>query len=267
MRSRRRAIAGVLLGLVFTLPLVFMVFASLRPPGLPPPDGFELLPDRATLETYEFVFLFIPLWGQIANSMIVAIVAVPVSVLVASMAGYSIVTGSPRLRKALLVLTLIALSVPVAALWIPRFVIFKWIGLTDNLVSLMTPALMGTAPFSILIFTLAYSRVPKELFEAARLDGWSAFQIWRRVGAPMVRPATFAVTVLAFVAYWSNFTDALLYITDEALFTVPLGLRQLQTLEPQNFPILLAGAVIATLPAVVAFLAAQRALFSKTLDL
>jgi multiple sugar transport system permease protein len=74
------------------------------------------------------------------------------------------------------------------------------------------------------------------------------------------------VAVLAFVAHWSNFVDPLLYLTDTDKYTVPLGLRSLQTLEPQNFPLLLAAAVIATLPSVVAFLLVQRAFFTKALD-
>jgi multiple sugar transport system permease protein len=72
--------------------------------------------------------------------------------------------------------------------------------------------------------------------------------------------------VLAFIAHWSNLVDPLLYLNDTDLYTVPLGLRALQTLEPQNFPLLLAAAVMATLPAIAAFLAAQRAFFDETLE-
>lgn len=244
-----------------------MFLASLRFPGLPPPDGFELWPERATLDTYEFVPLFIPLWRQIGNSSIVVAVAVPVTVIVASLGGFAIATAARRTRMWLLVATLVAMMVPLSALWIPRFAIFKWLGLTDTLFVLMMPALMGTAPFYILIFALAYHRVPKDLYEAARLDGWSPFQIWRRVAFPLAKPAAFAVAVLAFVTHWSNFVDPLIYINDESLSTVSLGLRQLQTLEPQNFSILLAASVIATVPAIVAFLAVQRTFFRKALEI
>jgi len=131
---------------------------------------------------------------------------------------------------------------------------------------MMLPALMATTPFYVLIFALAYSRIPRDVYEAAQLDGWSPFQIWKRVAFPLAKPAAFAVAILAFVAHWANFTDALLYLTDESRTTVPLGLRALQTIEPANFPLLLAGAAVATLPAIVAFLLAQRAFFTRTLD-
>jgi multiple sugar transport system permease protein len=252
---------------LFALPLLFMVLTSLRSPGLPPPDGFELLPREATWETYEFVFLLIPLWGQIGNSLLVVGVAVPVTVVVASLAGFAIAVSRGAPRRVLLIVTVAAMTVPLSALWIPRFVLFRWLGLTDSLASLMAPALMGTTPFYVLIFALAYARISTDLYAAARLDGWSPLGIWRRVAFPLAKPAAFAVAILAFVAHWSNFSDALLYLNDETLATVPLGLRQLQTLEPQNFPILLAASVIVTLPSVVAFLIAQRAFFSRTLRL
>jgi multiple sugar transport system permease protein len=243
-----------------------MLLGSLRPPGLAPPDGFNLLPDRISSQSYEFVFLFIPLWRYIGNSLLVAGLAVPITVLIASWAGFTIATASPRVRKLLVGLSLAAMMVPLSALWVPRFVMFKWLGLIDTLWPLVAPALMATTPFYVLIFAIAYYRVPRDIYEAARMDGWSTFQIWRRIAFPLARPAAFAVAVLAFVAHWSNFVDPLLYLTDTDKYTVPLGLRSLQTLEPQNFPLLLAAAVIATLPSVVAFLLVQRAFFTKALD-
>lgn len=264
--DRRRTVAGLLLGALFVLPLVFLVAGSLRPPGLPPPDGFALMPERLSLDTYRFVFALIPLWKQIGNSLIVAAVAVPVTVLFASWAGFAIVTASARRRRVLIGASVVAMMVPVTALWVPRFVLVKWLGLLDTLWALMLPALMATTPFYVLIFALAYYRIPREIYEAAQLDGWSPFQVWRRVAFPLAKPAAFAVAILAFVAHWANFTDALLYLTDESRATVPLGLRALQTIEPSNFPLLLAGAVVATLPALVAFLIAQKAFFTRTLE-
>ena len=81
---------------------------------------------------------------------------------------------------------------------------------------------------------------------------------WRRVAMPLVRPVTVAVAVLAFVFTWSNFLDPLIYLFDERKFTVPLGLRSLAALDRSNYPLLLAGAVTATAPVILAILAAQR---------
>lgn len=265
-RRPLRTLLIVVVSLLFLGPLFFMLLGSLRAPGLPPPDGFELIPRGFTWRNYEIVFAFVPLGRHLLNSLIVVAVAVPLTVLVASWAGFAIATASPRARRMLVGLSVVALMIPLSALWVPRFVMFRWAGLIDTLWPLMTPALMATTPFYVLLFALSYMRLPKELFEAARLENLSPLAVWRRVAWPLAKPTAFAVAVLAFTWHWSNFVDPLLYLTSGERYTVPLGLRALQTLEPTNHPILLAGAVMVSLPPVIAFLAAQRSFFTKTLE-
>jgi multiple sugar transport system permease protein len=207
------------------------------------------------------------MWGYIWNSVLVAAVAVPVTVVVGSLAGFAIATAGPVVRRRLVLVSLVALMIPVTALWIPRFVLFRWAGLIDTPIVLMLPALMATTPFFVLIFAVVYSRIPKQMFEAAALEGSSAIATWRRVAVPLGRPATFAVAVLALVWHWANFVDPLLYLTTEERFTVPLALRTLQTLEATNHPLMLAAAVIATVIPLALFFLAQRAFFVKTLDI
>jgi multiple sugar transport system permease protein len=109
-----------------------------------------------------------------------------------------------------------------------------------------------------LLYYWAFRRVPGELFEACRLEGLSPFVVWWHVAMPLVKPVTVAVGVLAAVFTWSNFLDPLIYLFDADLFTLPLGLRSLAQVDRQDFPLLLAGAVTATLPVVAAFLYVQR---------
>ena len=263
--AKRLALTTLLCAL-FLLPLAFMVLGSLRTPGLPPPDGFEWLPSPLRYSNYQTVFLFVPLWTFLRNSLVVVAVAVPVTVAIASLAGYVMATAAPRTRKWLIGLSLVALMIPISALWIPRFVLFKWMGLVDTLVPLMMPALMATTPFYVLLFALAYSRVPQSLFEAARLEGLSPFQVWRKVAWPLGKPVAFAVAVLAFAFHWSNFIDPLLYLSSEESHTISLGLRSLAALEPTNHPLLLAASVMGAAPPVLAFLLAQRAFFRQTLE-
>jgi multiple sugar transport system permease protein len=152
--------------------------------------------------------------------------------------------------------------VPMTALLVSRFAMFRTAGLADTFLPLIVPSLMGTSPFYILLFDWSFRRVPAELFEACRLEGLGAFGAWWRVALPLVRPTAVAVGVLAFVFTWSNFLDPLIYLQDPATYTVPLGLRSLASLERRDFPMLLAGAVTATVPVVAAFLFAQRYFFS-----
>ena len=263
----RRTVWILVLSLLFLAPILFMVAGSLRQPGLPPPDGFEWVPDPVERDNYRNVFLFVPLGSAALNSLIVGAVAVPVTVLIGSWAGFAIVTSRPRVRRVLVAISVVALIIPVSALWVPRFVMIRWAGLIDTHAALMLPALMATTPFFVLIFALAYSRIPRRYFESALLEGASPLRVWWRVALPLGRSAMFAVAMLALVWHWSNFIDALLYVTSEERATLPLALRALQSLEPTNHPILLAGAVIATIVPVVAFAITQRALFARALDL
>jgi len=251
---------------VFLLPVAFMFSGALRPAGGAPPDGFALFPGEIAFENFRTVTGLVDLWLQMSNSVLVVLLAVPLTVVVASWAGFVIATGTRRTRVLLITLSVVALMIPATALWVPRFVMFKWAGLLDSLWPLIAPALMATSPFYVLLFALAYARIPKQLFDAARLEGLSGLKMWWHVAWPLGRPAAFAVAMLAFVFHWSNFIDALLYLSSQDRYTLPLGLRSLQTFEPTLHPLMLAGATIATVPALVAFLLGQRALFGKTLE-
>ncbi|HYO60989.1 MAG TPA: carbohydrate ABC transporter permease, partial [Actinomycetota bacterium] len=125
---------------LFLAPLAFMVAGSLRRPGLPPPDGFEFVANPVHTGNYRDVTLFVPLWTYVRNSALVVAIAVPVTVLVASWAGFAIATAAPRTRRLLVGLSLVCLMGPVSALWVPRFVMFEWAGILDTFVPLVLPA-------------------------------------------------------------------------------------------------------------------------------
>ena len=245
------------MAVLFTLPLVFMVAGSLRETG-PPPRTLDLLPDPIALSNYARAFELVDLSRYALNSLVVVAIGVPLTVLVASWAGFAMAQLPRQQAGALLGATFLALMVPVTALLVPRFAIFRVVGATDTFLPLIAPSLIGTSPFYVLLFYWAFRRLPAHLFEAGRLDGIPPLRMWWRVAMPLVRPITLAVAVLAFAVTWSNFLDPLIYLTDERLFTLPLGLRALSQVDPSNIPLLLAGAAAATAPVVVALLAVQR---------
>ncbi len=258
-------LAASLVVVLFMAPLALMVLGSLRLPGLPPPDGFDLSPDARAWENYQDVAQIIPLWRQLANTLLIVAVAVPVTVLVASWAGFVLAVGGTRIRRLLLTVSLVALMIPASALWVPRVVMLEFIGATDHTLVAATPALMATTPFFVLLLGFAYSRVPRSLYDAAAVEGLSTYQTWRLVAFPIARPATIAVGVLAFVFHWSNLIEPLLLLSRESTWPVSLGLRTLASYEPTFYPLLLAASVLVTLPAVLAFVLVQRAFFSRTL--
>jgi multiple sugar transport system permease protein len=257
-RDRWRHLPAVLIAVGFVTPLIFMVSGSLRQAGLPPPRTPELVPDPLAFGNYRRAFELVDLPRYVVNSLVVVAFAVPLTVLFASWAGFAMAQLSRRARGALVALSLVTLMVPLTALLVSRFAMFRILRLTDTYVPLVAPSLLGTTPFFVLLFYWSFRRLPAELFEACRLEGMSPLATWRRVAMPLVRPVAVAVAVLTFVVTWSNFLDPLIYLFDERKFTVPLGLRLLATLDRSNQPLLLAGAVTATAPVVGAFLYVQR---------
>ena len=125
--------------------------------------------------------------------------------------------------------------VPLTALLVPRFAIFRRLGLIDTYAPLVAPALLGASPFYVLLYYAAFRRLPADLFDAAGSRD-SPLGIWRRVAMPLVRPVTVAVAVLAFVFTWGNFLDPLVYLYDRDLFTLPLALKSLAAARPDELP-------------------------------
>jgi multiple sugar transport system permease protein len=250
--------AAIAIAITFLLPLWFMVSGSLREPGTPPPRTPELLPTPLSATSYEQAFDLVDLARHTVNSLVVAALTVPLAVLIASWAGFAFLLVAGRARSILIGLSFAALMVPLTALLVPRFVLFRWLDLTDTWVPLVAPALIGLSPFYVLLYYWSFRRLPPELLEAARLEGMQPFAMWRRLAMPLVRPVTVAIALLAFITTWGNFLDPLIYLFDPDLYTLPLGLRSLEALDRTNYPVLLAGAVVATAPVVVAFVVAQR---------
>ena len=253
-----RTLGAAVVTVTFVLPLLFMVTGSLREPQLPPPRTPQLLPDPLGLGSYDRAFDLLDLGRYALNSLFVAALVAPLSVLVASLAGFALLGLSGRVTRLVVVASVVALMIPATALIVPRFTLFRALGVTDTYVPLVAPALLATSPLYVLLFAWAFRRLPGDLYDACRLAGMSPFAIWWRMAMPLVRPVTVGVGVLAFVISWGNFLDPLVYLYDPDLYTLPLGLRALAELDRTDYPVLLAGAVVATAPVVAVFLVAQR---------
>ncbi|MBA2639444.1 MAG: carbohydrate ABC transporter permease [Nocardioidaceae bacterium] len=253
-----RTLGALVAAALFALPLLLLVTGSFRPDGVPAPATPELWPDPASTGSYSAAIELGGLGRATLNSLVVAVVAVPLSTLVAAWAGFALTRLPPRSRGVVLGLCLVALMVPVTALVVPRFALYRQLGLIDTLVPLMAPALIATSPFYVLVYYLAFRAVPRDLYDACLLADVSPMRTWWRVAMPLVRPVTVAVAALTFVLSWSNFLEALVFVYDRELFTLPLALRSLSTLDSTDYPVLLAGSVLAALPAVVLFGVAQR---------
>jgi multiple sugar transport system permease protein len=250
--------ALVFVTLIFIFPILSMLVAPLREPGLAPPRGLELIPDNPSLQSFRDAFTLVPLGRSLLNSLFVTVIAVPIAVVAASWAGLALTLMRGRLRVVVIAALVLIATVPVTAVWIPRFVLFHWLNLVGTYVPLIAPALMGGSPLFVLFFAVAFNRIPKEVFEAAIMEGCGTLRLWWRVAMPLVRPTTAAITILAVITFWGNFIDPLLYLKAENDLTAPLMIHSLDLLGPTNWPVFLAASLVITIPIIIAFIATQR---------
>ncbi|MEJ7893766.1 MAG: carbohydrate ABC transporter permease [Solirubrobacteraceae bacterium] len=258
------SVLATLAGALFLAPFVVIAFGALQPAGIAAPTGLDLLPLPPSLGSLEDAFALEPLERQLLNSLLVAAIAVPLSVLVASWAGFGMLLLGERWRGRAVGFALVLLVVPLAALWVPRFVLFDRLDVIDTPIPLIAPALMGTTTFSALLLHWRLRSVPAELFDAGRLAGLGPFALWRQVGEPLTRPTAYAVGALVLALHWGNFVDPLLYLFSPDRWTLPLGLRSLYAVGVGSVSVALAGALVAVIPPLLAFALTQRRILEAT---
>lgn len=270
-RLLRRLINSIGMGVlitIFAFPLLWMLSYSLRSTELPPPNQLEFFAPPFALENYGIALdRYLPLGRFFLNSLSVVGIAVPLTVVTASWAGFVMSQLTRRAQILLFGLCIVLLLVPAPAFWIPRFIFFTKLGWIDSFASLIAPALMGTSPFYVLLFFIAFARVSREVYEAARLDGGSPLRIWWSIAIPSAVPSVITVAMLAFTFFWNDYVSPLLYMRTLLNYTLPVGIQLLQQTARSNFPVLMAASVILIAPIVLLFGLLQRFFLHEQMDL
>lgn len=251
-----RLVIRLLVTAVFLLPLFWMLTAALHPQGRPLPTTLTVSLDF-TLANFGRVLELVPMGRYTLNSLVVVLLAVPLTLLTSSWAGFGMAQLPTASQRHWIVLSLAVLMVPSVALWSTRFFIYAWLGWYNTILALIAPAIMGTSPFFVLMFYRAFRRIPTAIYEAARLEGAGVLASWWQIGVPIARPTAVGVALLTFIPYWSDFVSPLLYLRSQSRYTLPIALQLLQQLTPSQWSLLMAGAVLATVIPVMLFLLLQ----------
>ncbi|HKI65191.1 MAG TPA: carbohydrate ABC transporter permease [Burkholderiales bacterium] len=261
MRRLRQAgflllVAAILLFCLF--PFYYALTSSLRPPA----ELFEpaLLPRSWTLANYAAVFAEQPFGRNIVNSVLVAGSVVALSLLAGTLAAYALARLSFRGRGTLLAAILAVSMFPQVAILSGMFELIRSLGLYNNLAGLTLSYLVFTLPFTVWILTTFMRELPRELEEAALIDGASPWQTLAQVLAPLVAPAMVTAGLLAFIAAWNEFLFALTFTLTNAERTVPVAIALMSGASQYELPWgnLMAASVIVTLPLVALVLVFQR---------
>ena len=254
----RVAIYGILIvaAIIAMVPFLYVISTSLKDNAslfsYPP----EWIPSEPTLINFQTLLSEYPYLRWTFNSLVVATTVTAIKVIIDSMAGYAFAKMTFPGKDALFLVVLMTLMVPFAATLIPLFIIVRDLKLTNTYLGLILPAL--ASPIGIFMMRQFIESLPSDLENAARLDGCSEFQIFRRVILPLMKPGLVVLGVFTFMTQWTSYLWPLVISTREDMLTLTVGVQSLKSLFTVDWGVLSAGAVLSMLPLILVFLFLQR---------
>ena len=255
---RRTAIFGGLLGLgalITSFPFIWMVTTSLKPLSESRAYPPTIVPTTISFDSYVRLFTELDFARYLLNTVIVVAIGFGGMLLVA-MAGYGFAKFRFPGRNAMFLLVLATMMIPVQVTMIPTYLILNSVGLTNTLLGVALPTLVGG--FGLFLTRQFMTTIPDEMLEAARLDGAGEWRILRSIVLPMSRPILAVLGVLTFITGWNSFLWPLVIATDSDNYTLSVGLSLLNKQLTVSPPLQMAGASLMVIPILVVFVILQR---------
>ena len=247
----------ILLALLVLTPLLWLVSTSLKGPA---EDIFSsppaLLPAQPSVDAYVRLFQDNPLTTYLFNSTVVSGLAVLANLLFCSLAAYPLARLRFAGRGLVLGLVVATILIPFQVVMIPLYLLMVQLGLRNSLMALILPN--AATAFGIYLLRQSFLGVPKELEEAARMDGCTALGEWWNVLIPAARADLITLAMFVFIGTWSDFLWPLVILDDPGLYTLPLGLQQLSSSFSLDWRLVAAGSVVSILPVLALFVFLQR---------
>lgn len=260
LRQHTPTVLLLILAFIWLIPVWWMFSLSLTPNELLQLNTQILLPPQVTLDNFVSV-IQVGLSGRwFLNSLIVASATTLLTLLVSSMAGYAFARLKFPGKKILFPVVIAGLMVPQEVMFIPLFLIFEQFGLHNTHPGLFLPRV--GIPLGVFIMTTFFAAIPREIEEAAEVDGASKWRIFRQIMLPMAGPALTALAIFTFVLTWNDYLWPLVSATEREMFTITTGLASLQGnfAQATELGALMARGVLASVPLLVMFVIFQRQL-------
>lgn len=246
---------GFMLFCIF--PFLWMIGASLKRE----PDVFQtpftLFPDYLYLDNYATV------WGgkynyaqMFGNSVFVTVVSVVVAVVLCCVAGYGFARLKFPGRNKIFVLYLATMMIPGQLLMVPKYLMFREMGIYNTHWCLILPACFSI--YGVFLMRQTMQQIPESISEAARIDGANEWQICFKLIMPLCKPSIITLVILLFTWQWNDYDNALLFLQDKALYTLPLGLTYFMDETGLKYNLIMAASVITIIPIFIVFLVAQK---------
>ena len=259
-RAWRKAIIYVVLivgALFFLTPFAWMVSTSLKADeqvfSIPP----QWIPVPVMWSNYQRLLTEIPFLRYLGNTVFVTVLSVTFYVASSAVVAYGFAKLRFPGRETLFYCLLATMVLPPQVTLIPQFVMFQKLGWVGTFLPLIVPALTGSA-FAVFLLRQFYTAIPGDISDSARIDGASEWQIFSRIVLPLSRPALATASLFIFIWTWTDFLNPLIYLTDDRLYTLAIGLQQLSSTRAAAWPLLMGGSLLMSLPIIVLFFFAQK---------
>ena len=243
--------------LFFLTPFAWMVSTALKPDGqvftIPP----SWIPDPPMWSNFRRLMTEIPFLRYLGNTVFVTALSVAFYLGSSAVVAYGFAKIRWPGRETLFYLLLATMVLPPQVTLIPQFVLFQKLGWVGTFLPLVVPPLFGSA-FAVFLLRQFYAAIPEELSDSARIDGASEWQIFVRIILPLSRPALATASLFIFIWTWTDFLNPLIYLTDDRLYTLAVGLQQLSSTRAAAWPLLMGGSLLMSLPIIVLFFFAQK---------
>ena len=248
----------IFFALLFLMPMFWMLSTSLKPKSQWFSAELRWIPKTFTTDNYTRILNnnTTPIGRWFINSLMVGIVATTLIILIDSMAAYAYARMNFIGRKALFGLLLATLFLPGMMFLVPNFLTIFRLNLLNNYAGVIIPGLAGV--FGVFFLRQFFVTIPKELEEAAQMDGASAAGTFFKVALPLAKPAIATLAIITFLGSWNDFLWPLLILKDRTLQTLPPGLRTLQGAYTSEYGQMMAGAVIAAVPVLILYILLQK---------
>jgi multiple sugar transport system permease protein len=258
--SRVAAYAAVILvSLAFASPFVYLLSTSLKDEAQLLNQPREFFPAPLHFRNFLTVFERFDVLRYFANTFVVVIGSVAGNVIVSTLAGYALARLQYRGRELVFLLTLACMFMPLFLIIIPRFIVFQRLGMIGTLLPLIVPSALGS-PFCIFLMRQYLRGIPMDLNEAARIDGCGELRIYARIIMPLCRAAVATIVIFTTQWRWNEFIEPLIYLPNEKLYTITMGLYMIlgQSAEDITIHLVMAFLILSILPILAVFAAAQK---------
>jgi multiple sugar transport system permease protein len=246
----------VVLAAVILLPFAWMLTSSVKADSDVFTVPIEWIPTSYQWDNFVSIWTDIPLASYLGNSLLLSVVITFLQVLTGSFAAYGFAKVRFPGRDVLFMGYIATIAVPWQAYMIPQYIIMQELGLVNSHWSLILLQAFGA--FGVFLMRQFYLTIPDELSEAARIDGLSEYGIWARIILPLSKPALASLALLTFVNTWNDYMGPFIYLTDNNLWTVQLGLRSFVGQYDAQYAMIMTGSVLSVLPILIIFLLGQR---------